>query len=149
MKWKVEWLLDRSEDPSSIPAYRFLKNLPANVRIQLLAILDAVRTSGPDQWADRHSHCPMKGDLAELHEVRDKQGETLYRLFVVWQRKERRVVIIDGREKANKTKLSDADYEAVEALAVRVADDPPPFASVDDFIRTDLNPQAEKQRSSG
>jgi hypothetical protein len=59
----------------------------------------------------------MKGDLADLHEVRDRQGETLYRLFVAWRRKERRVVVIDGREKANKTKLSDAEYEAIRALA--------------------------------
>lgn len=140
MRWKVEWLLDRSEDPASIPAYLFLKGLPVNVRIQLLAILEAVQTTGPDQWADRHSHCPMKGDLADLHEVRDKQGETLYRLFVLWQRIERRVVIIDGREKANKTKLSAGEYEAVAALAAKIADDPPPFASVDDFIQADLKP---------
>lgn len=141
MKWKVEWLLDRSEDPPSIPAYRFLKGLPVNVRIQLLAILDAVRTTGPDQWADRRSHCPMKGDLADLHEVRDKQGETLYRLFLAWQRKERRVVVIDGREKANKTKLSDPEYQAIRALAAKIAEDPPALATVDDFLRLDLNPE--------
>jgi hypothetical protein len=140
MRWKIEWLVDRSEEPASIPAYRFLKTLPVNVRVQLLAILAAVQTTGPDQWADRHSHSPMKGDLADLHEVRDKQGETLYRLFVLWQRKERRVVIIDGRAKANKTKLSEAEYEAVRALAAKIADDPPPLASVDDFIQADLKP---------
>lgn len=138
MRWKVEWILDRREDPATIPAYRFLKGLPVNVRIQLLAILEAVRTTGPDQWADRHSHCAMKGDLANLHEVRDKQGERLYRLFVFWWRKERRVVIIDGREKANKSRLSDREYEAVAVLAATVTEDPPPFASVDDFIQTDL-----------
>jgi len=77
MRWGVEWIVDRSEEPASIPAYRFLKSLPVNVRVQLLAILEAVKTTGPDQWADRHSHSPMKGGLADLHEVRDKQGETL------------------------------------------------------------------------
>ncbi|HKI67754.1 MAG TPA: type II toxin-antitoxin system RelE/ParE family toxin [Solirubrobacterales bacterium] len=138
MRWGVEWIVDRSEEPASIPAYRFLKSLPVNVRVQLLAILEAVKTTGPDQWADRHSHSPMKGGLADLHEVRDKQGETLYRLFVLWQRKERRVVIIDGRAKANRTKLSEAEYEAVQSLAAKLADDPPPFASVDDFIQADL-----------
>jgi phage-related protein len=139
MNWTVEWLLDQNQDPPSISAYRFLRDLPVNVRIQLLAILDAVRTTGPDRWADRHSHCPMKGDLADLHEVRDKQGEDLYRLFVLWQREERRVVIIDGRKKANKTKLSDSEYEAVRTLAASAGKDPPPFASVDDFIRMDLD----------
>lgn len=138
MQWGVEWLIDRTEKPAAIPAYRFLKSLPVNVRMQLLGILDAVRTVGPDQWADRHSHCPMKGELAELHEVRDKQGETLYRLFVLWQRKERRVVIVDGRKKPNKTTLSKREYEAVKSLAATVATDAAPFASVDDFVQADL-----------
>jgi hypothetical protein len=57
---------------------------------------------------------------------------------VLWQRKERRVVVIDGRAKANKTKLSAAEYEAVHVLAAKIADDSPPFASVDDFIQADL-----------
>jgi hypothetical protein len=91
MRWKVEWLVDRGEEPASILAYRFLKAVPVNVRIQLLAILEAVQTTGPDQWADRHSHCPMKGRLA-----------------------------------------------AVGALAAIVAEDPPPLATVDDFIQVDL-----------
>jgi len=66
----------------------------------------------------------------------------LYRLFVLWQRKQRRVVIVDGRAKANKTKLSEVEYEAVRVLAVKIAEDPPPFASVDDFIQADLSAQA-------
>ncbi len=66
----------------------------------------------------------MKGDLANLHEVRDKQGETLYRLFVLWQRKEGRVVIIDGRKKPNKTTLSEREYEAVKSLAATAATEP-------------------------
>jgi len=122
-----------------IPAYEFLKAQPVNVRIQLLATLEAVKTTGSDQWADRHSHCPMKGDLADLHEVRDKQGETLYRLFVKWQRGERRVVVIDGRKKGNKTKLSDKDYEAVADLAATLNGDPTPFATVDDFVQAELS----------
>jgi hypothetical protein len=138
MWWTVGWLLDRGEDPPSIPAYRFLKDLPLNVRVQLLAILEAVQSTGPDQWADRHSHCPMKGKLAGLHEIRDKQGEVLYRLFVLWQRAERRVVIVDGREKANKTKLKEKEYETIAELAVRIREDPPPFASIDDFIQAGL-----------
>lgn len=137
--WTVEWLLDSSESAPSIPAYRFLRAIPVNVRLQLLAILDAVRTTGPDQWADRHTHCPMKGELDNLHEVRDKQGQNLYRLFVLWQRDEHRVVIVDGRQKENRTKLSDGDYASVAQLAATATENPPPFASVDDFIRIDLN----------
>ena len=80
----------------------------------------------------------MKGDLVGLHEIRDKQGERLYRLFVLWQRKERRVVIVDGREKANKTRLSDREYKAIAALTTAITEGPPPFASVNDFIQAHL-----------
>jgi hypothetical protein len=72
--------------------------------------------------------------------VRDKQGETLYRLFVLWQREERRVVVIDGREKANRTKLSKGEYEDIAALGAKVADGQSSFASVNDFIQADLKP---------
>lgn len=99
------------------------------------------RCKRPDRIMGRpHSHCPMKGELADIHEVRDKQGEMLYRLFVLWQRKERRVVIIDGRRKPNRTKLSDEEYRAIGALAATIEGDPPPFASADDFIQADLRP---------
>lgn len=138
MKWQTEWLLDESQNPALIPAYQFLKGLPVEVRVQLLAFLEAVKTTGPDQWRDRNSHAPMKGNLDNLHEVRDKHGEALYRLFVRWQREESRVVVIDGREKVNKTAISDAEYKAIAALAAKIDEDPPPFASIDDFIRADL-----------
>lgn len=50
-------------------------------------------------------------------------------------------MIVDGRAKANKTKLSDAEYEAIRALAAKISDDPSPFASADDFIQADLKGQ--------
>lgn len=46
MRWKIEWLVDRSEEPASIPAYRFLKTLPVNVRVQLLRFWRLSRRPG-------------------------------------------------------------------------------------------------------
>ncbi|MGE5282840.1 MAG: ORF6N domain-containing protein [Chloroflexota bacterium] len=49
------------------PPARPKRPVGLDCRVQLLAILEAVQTTGPDQWADRHSHSPMKGNLADLH----------------------------------------------------------------------------------
>jgi hypothetical protein len=90
---------------------------------------------GPDQWKDTSSHAPMRGDLAHLHEARDRHGQTLYRLYLYWQRTERRVVLLDGRTKPNQTALTDAEYEAVRKLSELADRDPPAFAVVDDFAQ--------------
>jgi hypothetical protein len=79
--WKEEWLAVEEQGTRAVPAFEWLLDLPLNVRKQLLAIVTAVRFTGPDRWYDMTSHCPMSGDLAHVHEARDKQGETLYRLF--------------------------------------------------------------------
>lgn len=141
--WSIEWLVKAEAGTRSVPALVFLKGQPQAVRNQLLAIIDAVRVGGPDRWFDRQSHKPMKGDLAHLHEARDKHDHMLYRLFVLWQRNERRVVIIDGRAKPNSTTLDDDEYEAIRDLAATVVDDPPPFAAAYDMAREMLNEQDE------
>jgi hypothetical protein len=137
-RWTREWLVEESQGERRIPAYSFLKCIPATSRQLLLAIVDAVAAGGPDQWLDRTTHCPLKGALKELHEARDRQDQTLYRLFLLWQRMERRVVIIDGRAKPNNTALAEAEYEAIGRLAATIGSDPAPFATVDDFIHLDL-----------
>jgi hypothetical protein len=77
----------------------------------------------------------MKGDLADLHEARDKHGETLYRLFLKWQRNEQRVVLLDGRTKQNQTALSKDDYAEIRRIADLLENDPPPLAEADDFAQ--------------
>lgn len=124
--WTVEWLITSSTGTRTIPALKFLREQPPAVRIQLLAIVDAVRTVGPDHWRDRTSHTSMRGNLAHLHEARDRHGDTLYRLFLLWQRQHHRVIVIDGRVKANATRLPTAEYEAVSELAATVDQDPHP-----------------------
>jgi hypothetical protein len=50
-QWGVEWLVTDHGD-RTIPGLTFLRGQSPAVRRQLLAILDAVRTTGPDQWRD-------------------------------------------------------------------------------------------------
>ena len=109
--WNVEWLVKRHGGVRSVPAFDFLLDQPPAVRIQLLAIVDAVRTTGPDRWKDTSSHDSMHGSCAHLHEARDKHGQTLYRLYLLWQRSHKRVVIIDGGSKPNSTTLPDPFYD--------------------------------------
>lgn len=47
--WEVEWLVRTEGGVRDVPAFSFLLNQPSAVRIQLLAIVDAVRTTGPDR----------------------------------------------------------------------------------------------------
>lgn len=92
--------------------------------------------AGQDQWRDTRSHDSMKASCAHLHEARDRHGQTLYRLYLLWQRDQRRVIVIDGAAKPNATALPDSFYEQLAALAGTAGQKPPPFASADDFVRT-------------
>jgi hypothetical protein len=134
-QWGVEWLVKVDDGDRSIPGLTYLREQPPAVRRQLLAILEAVRTTGPDQWRDTTSHDSMSGVCADLHEARDRHDQTLNRLNLKWQRDERRVVIIDGAAKPNNTTLPAAFYEALAGLAATTAMDPPPFATTDDALR--------------
>ena len=62
----------------------------------------------------------------------------LYRLYLLWQRNDKRVVIIDGGTKPNSTALPDSFYDDLAALAATVTGDPAPFAVADDFARAAL-----------
>lgn len=144
MLWGVEWLV-RTDAPARriVPAFEFLLAQPPAVRVQLLAIVDAVRSTGPDQWRDTSSHDSMHGACEHLHEARDRHGQTLYRLYLLWQRREKRVVIIDGAAKPNSTALPDSFYDELAALAASAEESPAPFAVADDFARSALAAGAE------
>ena len=80
----------------------------------------------------------MHGSCAHLHEARDKHAQMLYRLYLLWQRNDNRVVIIDGGAKPNSTALPDSFYEDLAALSAAADSKPAPFAVADDFARTVL-----------
>jgi hypothetical protein len=137
--WSIEWLVRTEGGARDVPAFSFLLVQPTAVWTQLLAIVDAVRTTGPDRWKDTTSHASMRGVCAQLHEARDRHGQMLYRLYLRWQREHHRVVIVDGGAKPNSTTLPDWFYENLAALAGNAELDPPPFATADDFARIALD----------
>lgn len=141
--WSVEWLVRIEGGGRSVPAFEFLRRQPLSVRIQLLAIVDAVCTQGPDRWKDTRSHDSMHGVCAHLHEARDRHSQTLYRLYLLWQREHRRVLIIDGGAKPNSTALPDSFYEELAALAATATQEPPPLAVADDFARAVLSDEEQ------
>lgn len=59
-------LVSSAGQQRSVPAFEFLRAQPAAVREQLVAIVDAVRTVGPDQWMDPNTHRAMKGEIDPL-----------------------------------------------------------------------------------
>jgi hypothetical protein len=133
--WAIEWLVVLEQGERHVPAFEFLLLQPASVRVQLLAIVDAVRTTGPDRWRDTTSHDSMHGTCAQLHEARDRHGQTLYRLYLRWQRNERRVVVINGGTKPKATALPEGFYDRIAALGATADEVPSPFATADDFAR--------------
>jgi len=80
----------------------------------------------------------MRGACEHLHEARDRHGQTLYRLYLLWQRGEKRVVIVDGAAKPNSTVLPNSFYDELATLAATAGKDPAPFAAADDFARKAL-----------
>jgi hypothetical protein len=137
--WSIEWLARTEGGERDVPAFSFLLVQPAAVRVQLLAIIDAVRTTGPDRGKGTTSHDSMHGARAQLHEARDRHGRMLCRFYLRWQREHHRVVIVDGGAKPNSTTLPDSFYEGLAALAATAELDPPPFATADDFARIALD----------
>lgn len=133
--WAIEWLTTIEGGATRIPAAEYLIGVDENVRDQLMAIVDGVRQTGPDQWGDPDSHKPMHEPVECCHEARDKQGQTLHRLYLVWKRDEKLVVVVDGRSKANNTVIEDAEYEKIAALARGARDGDYTVAGADDFAR--------------
>lgn len=138
IRWETLWLVDTRQGDRKVPAFDFLREQDDGPRKTLLQIVEAVKgIGGPDNWRDAHMHARMEGDLDDLHEARDKHGETLYRLFLLWQRDKARVWMIDGRTKAVQTTLKASEYRKIRELAnLILEEDPPPAATVDDFAQT-------------
>lgn len=133
--WDEEWLVVEEHGARTVPAFKWMLGLPLNIRKQLLAIVQAVRSTGPDRWYNKTTHRQMSGELEHVHEARDKHGETLYRLFLRWHRDEGRVVILDGRSKPNKTVLSAGDYDRIKTLADHADEGAPSLATAADLAR--------------
>lgn len=81
----------------------------------------------------------MCGSCAHLHEARDRHGQVLYRLYLHWDRSERRVVVLAGGAKRNSTALPESFYAGPAGLAATLSHRPPPLATADDVLRLALS----------
>jgi len=116
---------------------QFLLGIDEAPRLRLLQIFEAVKaTGGPHRWQDVQSHAKMEDELDDVHEARDRHDQTLYRLYLKWVAETSTVWVLDGRTKPNGTKLPDAEYVKIKALAALVDTDPLPAATVDDMAQT-------------
>jgi hypothetical protein len=131
--YRREWLVLEEGGKRKVPAFDWLVDLPLNIRTQLLGIVTAVQTTGPDRWFDSNTHTAMQGDLEHVHEARDRHDQTLYRLYLRWHRDEQRVVVLDGRSKANSTTITEEEYAKVAELGHLADKGPSRFATADDF----------------
>jgi hypothetical protein len=137
-KWQVEWMVVTENGERRVPGFDFLAEIPKGPQTLLLAILDAVTQMGPDQWKDPDTHTPMSGPCEHLHEARDKLDQTLYRLYLYWQRDARRVIVITGATKPNSTALPTTFYDELAAQSKLLDGDDPPLATLDDIARLAL-----------
>jgi hypothetical protein len=85
---KVEWanVFYVTRD-GSVPAQEFLDECPTTARQTLLAIVVSVRDSPPPSYPPSMHWQVMRGDMRGIYEARDRQGNMLYRLFCVLDRK--------------------------------------------------------------
>lgn len=106
----------------SEPGRDALRSWPASVRAKANAVLIAVATAPPKRFAGGGYWEAMKGDMGEWFEVRvDGPKRHHYRLFCLLDyeatgRQKPLLVVVDGKDKAFRTTLSDSDYAAVRAL---------------------------------
>jgi len=140
----ADWLVRTEGGERDVPAFSFLLVQPAAVRLQLLAIVDAVRTTGPDRWNDTTSYDSMRGVCANSTRLAIDTARCTNRLYLRRQREHRRVVIVDGGAKQNSTTLPDSFYDELAALAATAERDPPPFATADDFARIALDQMGDQ-----
>ena len=123
--WKGQWLvhffrrLDRT-----VPGRAFLEACPEPVRAKMVAVLQAVAAAPPPAFSGGGYWEAMHDEMKGWYEVRvDGPDRHHYRLFCLLERNGATlglggptIVIIVGKDKPFRTKLSSADYVEVRAL---------------------------------
>lgn len=101
-----------------------LQSWPISVRAKANAVLIAVAAAPPKRFSGGGYWEAMKGHMSGWFEVRiDGPRRHHYRLFCLLDyeamgQEKPLLVVVDGRDKAFRTELSDADYAAVRAMGV-------------------------------
>lgn len=111
------------DDPAqSVPGRDALRSWPVTVRAKANAVLIAVATAPPKRFAGGGYWEAMKGEMSGWFEVRiDGPRRHHYRLFCLLDynakgEEKPLLVVVAGRDKPFRTRLSDADYAEVRLL---------------------------------
>jgi hypothetical protein len=125
-----------AEADRSVPARTFLDECPPTARQTLLAIVVAVRDAPPPSFpASMHWHV-MTRDMRGIYEARDRQGNLLYRLFCLLDRKAPEhglsapaLVLLSGGVKPVREEMDPRTYAAVRKQRDRyLSSSPRPIA---------------------
>ncbi len=108
----------------AVPARDFLESCPPNIQAQFLAVVKAVADAPPPSFSGGGYWEAMHGDMGGFYEVRiDGKSREHYRLFCILESKGAElglggaaIVLITGKQKPFRTKLSTADYASVKLL---------------------------------
>lgn len=111
------------DSSESVPGREFLSKVcPPAVRATMRAALAAVASAPPKRFAGGGYWEAMSGEMTGWYEVRkDGPKRHHYRLFCLLDYEAQGqdkplLVVVDGRDKPFRTKLSRTDYAAVRAL---------------------------------
>lgn len=109
----------------SLPARVYLDGVPNTIRARFRAVAIAVATAPPIRFAGGGKWEAMHGDMTGWYEIRidGTPNRTHYRLFCLLDYEAQGddsplLVLVDGRTKAFRATLPDAEYAEVQALGV-------------------------------
>ncbi|MEW5813744.1 MAG: hypothetical protein AB1925_30345 [Actinomycetota bacterium] len=120
------WLIhffrrDAREDKArSVPAIAFLDQVPAKVRAEMQAVLEAVAEAPPPAFSGGGKWEVMHGDMAGFYEVRVRGADRRnHRLFCILQREAddlggSSIVVIDGLSKPVRQAAKPRDYRRAQ-----------------------------------
>lgn len=107
----------------TVPARAYLDSVPPRIRARIINVAIVVAETPPKRFAGGGMWEAMHGKLAGWFEIRvdGAPNRTHYRMYcLIDSRAEGHnrplLVLVDGRTKAFRTTLSDADYAAVKAM---------------------------------
>lgn len=124
--WLIHFYQRHADDDpkQGVPGRDFLAACPDKVRQTMLAVLTAVADAPPPAFSGGGMWEAMHGDMSGFYEVRvDGPKRRHYRLFCMLERDGESlglggpsIVIITGKDKAFRTKLTKSDYRSVRQL---------------------------------
>jgi Txe/YoeB family toxin of Txe-Axe toxin-antitoxin module len=117
----------------SRPVELFLDGCPSSVQNRITAVVVAVAEAPPHRFAGGGMWEAMHGDMKGWYEIRVDYQRRHYRVFCLLDTKAQGrgslLVMVDGRDKARGTTISDREYQRVRVLGERYfATQPRPIA---------------------